>query len=219
MRVPPALAFNSGSSFLEGALYRCTGTGEDLVERGSVSAIASGCSQVNVENGDGSVLWGRSVRIAGHREAFKALCQAYDRLGLPAAAVIGHRVVHGGPDRADPGMVTEALLENLDHLVPLAPLHRPGATEGLKIAQDYFPHVPQVACFDTAFYRRMPEVARRLPLPDDPLGFKRFSATGFFVFTGGIGERSAPIRAFICESLTYMGIENDRERRREAWRK
>jgi acetate kinase len=68
-------------------------------------------------------------------------------------AAIGHRVVHGGPARRRPEVVTEALLAELVTLSPFAPLHQPHNLAGIRAAMTAFEGVPQVACFDTAFHR------------------------------------------------------------------
>src|SRR5207253_6073245 len=82
-----------------------------------------------------------------------------------APDAIGHRVVHGGAAHAAPERVTAALVAELRALVPFAPLHMPVALDGIAATTARFPGVSQVACFDTAFHRRMPEVSQRLPLP------------------------------------------------------
>ncbi|HEX6786408.1 MAG TPA: acetate/propionate family kinase [Acidimicrobiales bacterium] len=79
--------------------------------------------------------------------------------------MVGHRIVHGGPDHDRPALVDDGLLTELRALVPLAPLHLPAQIATLETTAQRVPGVPQVACFDTAFHRRMPEVAQRLPLP------------------------------------------------------
>jgi acetate kinase len=79
--------------------------------------------------------------------------------------VVGHRVVHGGPAHDRPALVDDGLMAELRDLVPFAPLHLPDQIEALEATARRLPGVPQVACFDTAFHRRMPEVAQRLPLP------------------------------------------------------
>ncbi len=79
--------------------------------------------------------------------------------------MVGHRIVHGGPDHDRPALVDDGLLDELRALVPLAPLHLPAQIATLETTARRVPGVPQVACFDTAFHRRMPEVAQRLPLP------------------------------------------------------
>ena len=79
----------------------------------------------------------------------------------------GHRVVHGGPDHIDPALVDDALVASLQRAVPFAPLHLPAALAGIEAVASAHAGLPQVACFDTAFHRTLPERAARLPLPDD----------------------------------------------------
>jgi acetate kinase len=84
--------------------------------------------------------------------------------GRPVAAV-SHRVVHGGVALTDPVPVDDALLAQLDQLVPLAPLHQPNNLAGIRAAREAFPGTPQIACFDTAFHRSHPFVADTFALP------------------------------------------------------
>jgi acetate kinase len=79
--------------------------------------------------------------------------------------VVGHRIVHGGPDRDGPALVDGPLLDELRRLVPFAPLHLPPEIDAIEDIARRLPGVPQVACFDTAFHRRLPAVAQHLPLP------------------------------------------------------
>ena len=90
------------------------------------------------------------------------------RLGkLPTA--IGHRVVHGGPDYSEPVVIDDAVLERLEALSPLAPLHQPNNLAPIRAVRARQPELLQVACFDTAFHRGHPEVADRYALPESVL--------------------------------------------------
>ncbi|VTR97369.1 acetate kinase : Acetate kinase OS=Singulisphaera acidiphila (strain ATCC BAA-1392 / DSM 18658 / VKM B-2454 / MOB10) GN=ackA PE=3 SV=1: Acetate_kinase [Gemmata massiliana] len=80
-------------------------------------------------------------------------------------AGIGHRLVHGGSDRVASELVTPELLRDLKQLEPLDPTHLPAELELIAACTERFPGVPQVACFDTAFHRGLPTVARTLPIP------------------------------------------------------
>ncbi len=84
--------------------------------------------------------------------------------GRPLAAV-GHRVVHGGARHAAPVLVTPALVEELEALVPLAPLHEPHNIAPIRAIMALAPDLPQVACFDTAFHRSMPDLSQAFALP------------------------------------------------------
>jgi acetate kinase len=84
--------------------------------------------------------------------------------GRPVVAV-GHRVVHGGADFAEPLRIGAEVLAALRALVPLAPLHQPHNLAGIEAAASRFPGVPQVACFDTAFHRSQDFAAEAYALP------------------------------------------------------
>jgi acetate kinase len=95
-------------------------------------------------------------------------------------AAIGHRVVHGGERHARPERVTPALLDELQQLVPLAPLHQPYNLAPIRAALAMAPDQPHVACFDTAFHRTMPEVAQAFALPAElrEAGIRRYGFHG-----------------------------------------
>ena len=84
--------------------------------------------------------------------------------GTPPAAIV-HRVVHGGARYAAPVRVDRAVLAELQGYIPLAPLHQPFALEAIEVLLGELPQMPQVACFDTAFHRTLPQVEQMLPLP------------------------------------------------------
>ncbi len=78
---------------------------------------------------------------------------------------VGHRVVHGGSLFTKSVIINEKVLQDIEACVPLAPLHNPANILGIKIAQEIFPNVPQVAVFDTAFHQTMPSYAYVYALP------------------------------------------------------
>ena len=80
---------------------------------------------------------------------------------------IGHRAVHGGEEFASSVMVTDAVINKMKELIPLAPLHNPANIMGMEICQDLMPGKPNVAVFDTAFHQTMPDYAYMYPLPYD----------------------------------------------------
>jgi len=78
---------------------------------------------------------------------------------------VAHRVVHGGSKYFAPVRVNAEVLSDLRSYIPLAPLHQPFALEAIEALLSDLPDVPQVACFDTAFHRTLPQVETMLPLP------------------------------------------------------
>ncbi len=72
-------------------------------------------------------------------------------------SAIGHRVVHGGEYFKKSTLITKDVLQKIEELIPLAPLHNPAHILGIKICQELMPDKPNVAVFDTAFHQTMPE--------------------------------------------------------------
>ena len=98
-----------------------------------------------------------------------------DAAGLRA---IGHRVVHGGPDFSDPTIIDDDVLNEIKDLIPLAPLHNPGAVSGIEAARAEF-DVPHVAIFDTAFFNTLPAAAATYAIPRDLAQTYRIRRYGF----------------------------------------
>jgi acetate kinase len=173
------LCLNSGSSSLKFAVFG--------MQRGAPPrSLAAG----NVERigTSGGRAWLRGLgepkeRTTDHPDHASALETAFallEEAGAPAVTLVGHRVVHGGPLYVEPARVDPALVAELQRLVPIAPLHLPAAIAGIETILARRPELPQVACFDTAFHATMPEIARRLPLPDrfDQEGIRRYGFHG-----------------------------------------
>jgi acetate kinase len=78
---------------------------------------------------------------------------------------VGHRVVHGGPDHAQPVLVDQAVVTRLERYVSLAPLHQPHNLAPIKSLLNNLPALPQVACFDTAFHRNHDALADHYAIP------------------------------------------------------
>jgi acetate kinase len=79
---------------------------------------------------------------------------------------VGHRVVHGGERFSQPTIITGEVLETIETLIPLAPLHNPANLTGIQVAQELFPAATQVAVFDTAFHQTIPAAAYRYAVPN-----------------------------------------------------
>ncbi|WP_329349369.1 acetate kinase [Streptomyces sp. NBC_01261] len=103
--------------------------------------------------------------IPDHEAALKAVAEELSRDGLgldsPELAAIGHRVVHGGLVFTEPTVIDDAVLAEIERLIPVAPLHNPANLVGIRTAMALRPDLPQVAVFDTAFHTTMPESAAR----------------------------------------------------------
>jgi acetate kinase len=93
-----------------------------------------------------------------------------------APDIVGHRFVHGGEIADAARLVDVTERERLESITHLAPLHLPGNLMGLDLCRQHF-DVPQIACFDTAFHATLPDLAKRLPIPQE-LGLRRFGFHG-----------------------------------------
>ncbi len=157
------LTINSGSSSIKFSLYKL-GESEHLLLTGTLAKI--GVTGGFFEVREGGQPTKQELDLPDHDAAWKTLFDwlKSHHIGQNLQGV-GHRLVHGGQEHVRPQRVSPDLLADLKHLVPLAPDHLPHEIKGLEAVQEYFPQVPQVACFDTAFHRRMPEVAQRYALP------------------------------------------------------
>jgi acetate kinase len=175
------LVLNAGSSSIKFALYgwpRAAGAEADLMPlaHGQV-AHAGNDIALRVKDLSGTVLIDQHTPLGlqgfDHDQATGVLFAWLDAHldGIEVAAV-GHRVVHGGAHHFAPALVDAALLQELDELVPLAPLHQPHNLSAIRVIAQRWPQVPQVACFDTAFHHTQPAVAQALALP------RRFAQAG-----------------------------------------
>lgn len=158
------LSLNSGSSSLKFALYSL-GRTETLLATGTVERIGLEGGRLWLKNGKGQVLEDTHSAFPDHHRAVEAMFTALETHHLPMPAAVGHRLVHGGPEHEVPQRITPDLVTRLKQLIPFAPLHIPDEIKAIQAVRHHYAALPQVACFDTAFHRRMPAVAQRLPLP------------------------------------------------------
>jgi len=95
-----------------------------------------------------------------------------EKITITDLVAVGHRVVHGGPRYSEPQVVSPEIMGELRRMSPYDPEHLPAEIELIEAFGRRYPTLPQVACFDTAFHRDMPRVARLLPIP------RRYEAAG-----------------------------------------
>jgi acetate kinase len=157
---------NAGSSSIKFALYDA-GNIETSRYRGQIEQIGV-APHLHVVDADGARVADQNWPAEGfdHQVATNVLLETCRELlrGEPVKAV-GHRVVHGGTDYAAPIRVDADVIAALSRLAPLAPLHQPHNLAPIKAIAEAAPHIPQVACFDTAFHRNQPHLAQLFALP------------------------------------------------------
>jgi acetate kinase len=159
---------NAGSSSLKYSLYAEQAGTLALAQRGQVEGLSTAPAFI-AYGAQGAVLahkhWPPGTRLS-HDEAAQHLV-GHLRAALDAGelAGVGHRVVHGGLAFAQPVRVDRDLLAQLEHYIPLAPLHQPHNLAPIRWLLDNAPQVPQVACFDTAFHRSNSDLVQMFGLP------------------------------------------------------
>jgi len=169
--LPCVLTINAGSSSIRFALYE-SGETARLHLGGMVDRIGSAGTNLIVRDADGKPQVTRRLAAGDHRAATGVLLGWLEEQPFFASIkAVGHRVVHG-MKHSDPERVTSALLAELRRITPYDPDHLPREIELIAALKRRRPKLPQVACFDTAFHRTMPQVAKLLPIP------RRFAAKG-----------------------------------------
>ncbi len=154
------LVLNAGSSSLKFRLYEMPS--EELVLKGLAERIGEEGSRIKINNEI------ENIPLPGHATALEQL-KTYLSNRFPEymekLTAVGHRVVHGGETFVRPTLITPEVKAKIRSLFDLAPLHNPPNLTGIEAAEKYFPGVPQVAVFDTAFHQSIPEVEHRYAIP------------------------------------------------------
>lgn len=164
------LVVNAGSSSIKFQLFKIS-TDDSLKRllKGQVDGIgvrprliASGSrSEVLVDEA-----WESAV-VANVPAALQKMVEFLrSQLGGKLPVAVGHRVVHGGAEFYKPTIVTQAVIDGLSTLIPLAPLHQPNNLAPIKVVHERLPDLVQVACFDTAFHRGHSDLADRFAIPE-----------------------------------------------------
>lgn len=162
------LVVNAGSSSVKFQIFAVDDDGRLTRQlKGQVDGIGNR-PRLRAAGRDGQPLADRAYPIEAVEDVPAALMLASawlrDELRITPLAV-GHRVVHGGPDYAQPVMVDHGVVTRLERFEKLAPLHQPHNLAPIKTLLAKFPALPQVACFDTAFHRGHDAVADSYAIP------------------------------------------------------
>ncbi|MGA2112326.1 MAG: acetate/propionate family kinase [Anaerolineales bacterium] len=166
------LTINGGSSSIKFALFDAA-HGLRRILAGSIERIGLPQPRFAVKGFKETDNFTRSVAAANHTAAVEVLMDwIEERIRRGELTAVGHRVVHGGPKYSEPQRITPEMVEELHQLKPFDPEHLPEEILLTEAFYRRFPHLVQVACFDTAFHHDLPRVAQLLPIP------RRFEAQG-----------------------------------------
>jgi acetate kinase len=213
------LVLNCGSSSAKFAVI------DPASSREAVSGIAQ-----RLGSPDASLDWKRNgtketrpIPGAHHEEALRAVGDLLAQLGLVNELIgVGHRVVHGGSKFAGSMAITPEVVAKVEECIPLGPLHNPPNLVGIRVAQELFPGLLQVAVFDTAFHQTMPPVAYTYPVPLEWLegygvrryGFHgtshRFVARQALVQTGLPAENHRLVTAHLGNGCSCAAVRDGR---------
>ncbi|TPK47415.1 MULTISPECIES: acetate/propionate family kinase [unclassified Mesorhizobium] len=192
------LALNAGSSSLkfglfeagsqEGPVLTVSGAFEDLDDEPSLVA----------KDASGKSIFKRAVKPASPpvevllRDLFDVLDPHLAQAPLSA---VGHRIVHGGKRFSTPVLLTGEIVEALDALTPMAPLHQPAGLAPVRAISKLLPGLPQIGCFDTAFHRTLEPPVNRYALPREfeESGIRRYGFHGLsYEFVAGQLQALSP---------------------------
>ena len=210
------LCINVGSSSCKFSLYSVSSGSESIVAEGAADRIGSSGGTITIRDANGRSIAESDRDLARPQVAVDALFDEFERLKLPRLDVVGHRIVHGGAHHVAPEIVTPALIADLKRLIAFAPLHMPGGIEGVEAVAARHPKLPQVACFDTAFHRGMPERAERFPLPRElwDAGVRRYGFHGisyeYIMQALGADVPTRLIIAHLGNGASMAAVENGR---------
>lgn len=161
------LVLNSGSSSLKYQLFGVEGDKYEVIAKGLADRIGIDNSFVTIKIRDGEKVT-KNVAIPSHQEAIREVFALLLNGALGSMSElegVGHRVVQGGSIFKKSTLVDDKVIEQIDELSSLAPLHNPAAVLGLKAMKALLPDVKQVVVFDTAFHQTMEPEAYLYALP------------------------------------------------------
>ncbi|WP_148133881.1 acetate/propionate family kinase [Candidatus Formimonas warabiya] len=178
------LVLNSGSSSLKYQLFDMTD--ESVLAKGLVERIGLEGSLLThrPENKEKQVIY---TDIPNHSVAIKLVLDALTDANYGVISsmkeidAVGHRTVHGGSTFTKSTLINDKVIEEMEKLVAIAPLHNPPGILGIKACEQIMPGVPQVAVFDTAFHQTMPEASYIYGLPYElyeKYGIRRYGFHG-----------------------------------------
>ncbi len=161
------LIINSGSSSIKFQIIEMPS--ETIICKGLVERIGHENAEIHYEVRGVSMSEMKS--LSNHKEGLQAITDMlmHDKIGVlktpDEISLVGHRVVHGGNRFDQPTRIDATVLEEIERLSVLAPLHNPANATGIKVATEMFKNAIQIAVFDTAFHQTLPEKAYRYAMP------------------------------------------------------
>jgi acetate kinase len=206
------LIINAGSSSVKFSLFeghRRPGP-KELICNGEFDGIGHRVHFVAEDNSTKSLADRYLTDGATHEDAIATLLSWIEsQFANHRLIAAGHRVVHGGSLYSIPARISSTVIDNLRHLVPLAPLHQPHNLAAITAVLKLHPELPQVACFDTAFHQTQPEIAAAFALPSSITneGVRRYGFHGlsYEYIAGALPEILGPVAAEGRVVVAHLG--------------
>ena len=159
------LSVNAGSSTLKFRLYEMPE--EKVLMKGTMERIGLEGSNYSIRIGDEKIQ--KDLPLENHTTAVNVLLKELVSAGLIQSLdeieAVGHRIVHGGNLYSSSVVMNDRVIQEIENISDLAPLHNPANLIGVKAFQKAIPSAIQVGCFDTAFHQTMKEVNYLYPVP------------------------------------------------------
>ncbi|MBQ7280833.1 MAG: acetate kinase [Bacteroidales bacterium] len=177
------LVLNCGSSSIKYQLIDMQGDKADVIAKGLLERIGLPMGEFTHKyRGEKHY---EQVPIADHTAGIQIVLNAlidpkigviksYEEIGA-----VGHRVAQGGEKFPDSCIINDEVIEAIESLTDLAPLHTPGNLQGIRAMQKVLPNVKQVAVFDTSFHQTLPAKAFLYGLPYEYYKKYRLRRYGF----------------------------------------
>jgi acetate kinase len=171
------LVLNSGSSSLK---FQVIDTDLEVIEKNADKTLAQGViERIGSEalitmRAEGRPPSRSTAPLRDHRAALDKVLRwlVSSESNVPGVssmgdiAAVGHRVVHGGEKFTKSVTIDEAVIEQIEDCIDLAPLHNPANLKGIYAAREILGQgVPQVAVFDTSFHSTMPDTSYLYAIP------------------------------------------------------
>jgi acetate kinase len=175
------LVLNAGSTTTKFGLFDISAQGPELLCKGLLDEHDAE-PRLAIKDVEGQVLFDKHRPDLGDEAGLldDILNWVDTYLASDDLLAIGHRIVHGGQDFVEPVYLTDEVIDALQALTPLAPLHQPRCLSPIRPIMSLRPGLPQIACFDTAFHHHLGPLARRFAIPRrfDALGIRRYGFHG-----------------------------------------
>lgn len=215
------MAVNSGSSSLKLTVYKnpSTDVRPDAAIEISIANIGAPEASIRIK-GSNEHHASRQIHFSSHEAALKASLRVLDGfIAIKSLAAIGHRIVFGGARNTTAEIIDADVLDSLRQSSRFDPDHMPTALRLIEAMADALPEIPQVACYDTAFYDQLPILARAIPLPREyrEKGIRRYGYHGlsyeyilreFGRIAGDHAARGRVIMAHLGSGVSLVALKN-----------